>query len=469
MKRMFMLENKGRQPLHDKIYKQIKQQILSGELVPDTKLLSVKNLAFQLSVSRNTVEHAYQQLYAEGYIYSKPRSGYYISFIDPEFLAPPLRHRSASLEKDSEDEKTYSFDFHPACLSPDSFPANLWRKLYIDCLKENGKDLAFYSNQQGDFALRCELQKYLARSRGVSCGPDQIVICSGLQDSLSMIAQILKSNHSIVSVEDPGHFIPKSVFQNHSFTLLPIPLKSDGLDLESLQSTNSTVVYVTPSHQFPLGYVMPVANRLKLIDWAETVGGVIIEDDYDSELRYSGKPIPALQGLRPQGNIIYIGTFSKVLSPALRVSYMVLPYGLIPIYHKLFKDYSTNVSLLDQRALHQLMKQGYWERHLRKMRTFYKKKHDALIQSIHHHFGSQAAIIGQGAGLHVVLELADNFLREEELIARARERGIQILPLSMTYLRHNPDKPKIILGFGKMSSTEIDRGIELLYEAWYLT
>jgi GntR family transcriptional regulator/MocR family aminotransferase len=465
---MFILDNKGRQPLHDKIYNQIKNQILSGQLPPATKLLSIKNLSAELSVSRNTVEYAYQQLYAEGYIHSKPRSGYYVSLIDPEFLPSSFSHIGMTPRKVSEDRIVYSFDFHPACLSSESFPTNLWRKLYIESLQEDSEQLAFYSDQQGDFALRSEIQRYLAHSRGVSCDPEQIVICSGLQDSLSIIAPILKENHSTFAVEDPGHFMPKAVFRNHSFAINPIPVNSEGLDLESLQKTNSTVVYVTPSHQFPLGYVMPVANRLKLIDWAETVGGVIIEDDYDSELRYHGRPIPALQGLHPGANIVYVGTFSKVLSPALRVSYMVLPYRLLTIYRKLFSDYSTNVSLLDQRTLNKFMEKGNWERHLRKMRTIYKRKHDELIQSIHHHFGSKANIIGQGAGLHVVLELVGNSLTEGELINRARDRDVQLLPISGMYFNNTGRDPQIMLGFGRMSSNEIDRGIGLLYQAWNL-
>jgi len=464
---MFILDNKGRQPLHDKIYNQIKNQIVSGELPPATKLLSIKNLATELCVSRNTVEYAYQQLYAEGYTYSKPRSGYYVSLIDSEFRPASRPHVGTFLGKALEDRKLYSFDFHPACLSPDSFPVNLWRKLYINCLQEDSEQLALYSESQGDFALRCEIQRYLVRSRGVSCDPEQIIICSGLQDSLSIIAPLLRENHSNVAVEEPGHFIPRAVFRNHSFALTPIPVNSDGIDLDFLQATNSTVVYVTPSHQFPLGHVMPAANRLQLIDWAERVGGVIIEDDYDSELRYSGKPISALQGLHPRGNIVYVGTFSKVLSPALRISYMVLPDRLLTEYHTLFRDYSSNVSLLDQRTLHKFMQQGYWERHLRKMRTVYKKKHDGLIQSIYHHFGSQATIIGQGAGLHLILELVGNSLTEGELIHRAQERGIRLLPLSTTYSHISGTNSQIMLGFGSMSGSEIDRGIELLYQAWY--
>lgn len=465
---MFVLDNKDRQPLYDKIYNQIKEQILSGELPPKTKLLSIKSLAIELSVSRNTVESAYQQLYAEGYIHSKARSGYYVSLIDSEFLPAFYGDSGTSPRKTVKARQAYSFDFHPASLSTESFPVNLWRKLYMDCLKEESGQLAFYSDQQGDLALRCQLQKYLARSRGVSCAPEQIVICSGLQDSLSIITPILRKNHSVLAMEEPGHFIPKAVFQNNSFSLVPIPVNSDGLNLDYLHNTNSTVVYVTPSHQFPLGHVMPVANRLKLIDWAQNVGGVIIEDDYDSELRYYGNPIAALQGLHPRGNIVYVGTFSKVLSPALRVSYMVLPYELLTIYQELFKDYSTNVSLLDQKTLNKFMEQGHWERHLRRMRTVYRKKHDAIIQSISHHFGSRVNIIGQGAGLHIVVELIDNSLMEGELIKRAQDRGVRLLPISGTYLQNNSKNPQIMLGFGSMSNDEIDRGIELLYQAWYL-
>ena len=468
VKVMFILDNKDREPLHNKIYNRIKHQILSGELPAAAKLLSVKNLAIELSVSRNTVEHAYQQLHAEGYIYSKPRSGYYVSLIDSEYIAATRLDADMAGQQFSEDIPSYSFDFHPACLSPGSFPVNLWRKLYMEGLKEDAKQFTLYSHQQGDYTLRCEIQKYLARSRGVSCDPKQIVICSGLQDSLSVIALLLKENTSRFAMEDPVHFIPKSVFDNHSFALSPIPVNSDGLDIDYLQKTNCTVVYVTPSHQFPLGHVMPVVNRLKLIDWSETVGGVIIEDDYDSELRYSGQPIPALQGLYPQGNIIYIGTFSKVLSPALRVSYMVLPYGLLTTYQKLFSGYSTNVSLLEQRTLHKFMQQGYWERHLRKMRTVYKKKHDALIESINHHFGDQITIIGQGAGLHLVVELVGNSRDEGELIKLAQEKEIQLFPLSKTYFHNDNKKTQMILGFGSMSSHEIQRGVKLLYQAWDL-
>jgi GntR family transcriptional regulator / MocR family aminotransferase len=465
---MFILDSKDRRPLHVKLYHQIKNQILSGKLSPHSKLPSVRHLSAELSVSRNTVEYAYEQLCTEGFIHSKPRSGYYISLLDQEFIPRPCRNPVSLIEPAFEDGKTYSFDFHPAGLSPDSFPSKVWRKLVTDCLQENPGQFALYGNPQGETELRCEIQRYLERFRGVSCDPEQIVVCSGLQDSLSIIAQILRGDHSALAVEDPGHWIPRSIFQNYAFSLSPIPVNSEGINLDDLKNTNSTIVYVTPSHQFPLGYVMPVENRLKLINWTETVGGVIIEDDYDSELRYHGKPIPALQGLHPEGNIIYVGTFAKVLSPALRVSYMVLPYQFFSTYKKLFSKYATTVSLLEQRTLCEFMKQGYWERHLRRMRTIYKRKHDALIQSINRHFSNRVNILGQGAGLHVVLELVDNLLDEKELISRAWEKNVRVFPLSDTYQCNKHYPSRVMLGFGRMNPDELERGIELLSQAWNL-
>lgn len=464
---MYVLDNQPGQPLHVKIYNLIKSEIAAGNLLPHSKLPSIRNLCSELAVSHNTVEYAYQQLFAEGYIYSKPKSGYYVSLLDSEFAQPLPHYLGHHQENVTQKQFVYSYDFHPASLSPESFPISLWRKLLAECLHGNPRQFAVYGSQQGDVALRHEIRSYLARSRGVICETEQIIICSGLQDSLSIIMPILQPNHSLVAVEEPGHFIPRSVFQNHSFAITPVPVHADGLDLRALWSSNCSVVYVTPSHQFPLGHIMPVANRLKLIDWAESVGGVIIEDDYDSELRYQGSPIPALQGLHPEANIIYIGTFSKVLSPALRVSYMVLPKRMLDAYRHLFAETSCNVSLLEQRALYTFMARGYWERHLRKMRAIYKKKHDALIQAVNRHFGVQAAIIGQGAGLHVVLELLNSELSEEELIKRAQVKNIRLFPLSKTYYAHNDRQTLIMLGFGGCSSDEIERGIELLHQTWY--
>jgi GntR family transcriptional regulator/MocR family aminotransferase len=300
----------------------------------------------------------------------------------------------------------------------------------------------------------------------VACAPEQIVICSGLQQSLGIVAQIHNERRPAVALENPGFHLPRSVFQNHGFQTVPIPVGSGGLDVDTLASSNATLVYVTPSHQFPTGCVMPIANRLKLIEWGNSGDRLIIEDDYDSELRYHGKPIPSLQGLHPDGNIVYLGTFSKVLSPALRVSYLVLPYPLLSGYRQLFRDYACSVSLLQQATLARFMEQGHWDRHLRRMRTLYQKKHDAMLRAVETHFGSKALVLGQGAGLHMVLELSGQDLSETELISRARSKGIELFPYSAT-LAEGGSRSRVVLGFGGLKPDVIDRGVELLSQAWY--
>jgi GntR family transcriptional regulator / MocR family aminotransferase len=273
---------------------------------------------------------------------------------------------------------------------------------------------------------------------------------------------MLKGSHSSVAVENPGYHLPRAVFRNNSFDLVPVAVDAHGLNLECLRSSGSTIAYVTPSHQLPMGCVMPIANRLKLIEWAESGGNLIIEDDYDSELRYHGKPIPSLQGLRPQGNIIYLGTFSKILSPALRLSYLVLPRSLLATYRTLFQDYFPTVLLLEQGTMAKFMEQGHWGRHVRRMRIIYKKKHDALLQAIEHHFGSKAIVVGQGAGLHVVLQLSRDNPGETEIIRRAELKGLRLLPFSDFYVTGEPDATRLLLGFGGMAAMETEEGISLL-------
>lgn len=459
---MFILNSNDPLPLYKQLYNQIRERVLSGKLPADSRLPSVRALADELSTSRNTVEGAYQELYAEGYIYTRPRSGYFVSALDqgaaPLSLPPGPRKRRSPPEPSS----GITYDFHPARLDPGSFPAVLWRKCFIDCLRESSRELTRYSDPQGEWRLRCAIQSYLERSRGVVCDPDQIIVSAGLQHSLDIVTHLLKGSHSAVAVEDPGYPLPRTVFRNHSYRICPVPVGPAGLDLDTLKASDSTIAYVTPSHQLPLGYVMPVANRLRLIEWAESGGNLIIEDDYDSELRYHGKPIPSLQGLRPGGNIIYVGTFSKILSPALRISYMVLPGPLLTACHRLFRDYFSTVSLLEQRTLAQFMEQGHWDRHVRRMRTIYGKKHDALIRAVEHHFGPRAVIVGQGAGLHVVLELPGNTLGETEIIERARQEGIRLYPFSTTCVSGAPGPPKLMLGFGGIAAGELDPGIALL-------
>ncbi|MEI7815864.1 MAG: PLP-dependent aminotransferase family protein [Desulfuromonadales bacterium] len=459
---MFILNNSNPVPLYKQLYNQIKEHILSGKLPADTRLPSVRNMATELSASRNTVDGAYQELYAEGYLYSKPRSGYFVSALDQDVAPEVVSVKPGKNDYLPGPPSNFTYDFHPARLDPESFPTELWRKCFVESIRRNGKQLVQYGDTQGDWGLRCSIQSYLERSRGVLCDPDQIVICAGLQQSLEIVSNILKTNHSVVAVENPGYHLPRSVFQSHSYSIVPVPVEPGGINIKHLKASNSTIVYVTPSHQLPLGYVMPVANRLALIEWAESGDKYVIEDDYDSELRYHGKPIPSLQGLRPTGNIIYSGTFSKLLSPALRLSYMVLPYSLLAVYRQIYRDYFPSVSLLEQRTMTAFMEQGHWERHIRRMRMIYKKKHDILLQSVETHFGKRAVVVGQGAGLHVVLMLPETSHSETEILGRAQQKGIRLFPFSDFHVTGKPEATTLLLGFGGMSSSDIERGIAVL-------
>lgn len=459
---MFILNHSDAVPLYKQLYNQIREQILSGKLPADAKLPSVRDLASELSASRNTVDGAYQELCAEGYIYSKLRSGYFVSALDREIAPQALAAKPGKNDYHPGPPSCFAYDFHPARLDPESFPTELWRKCFLDGLRRDREQLVQYGDPQGDWGLRCAIQNYLERSRGVICDPEQIVVCAGLQQSLDIVSNLLQERHAVVAVEDPGYHLPRSVFQSHAYTVVPVPVEAGGIDLHRLKASASTIVYVTPSHQLPLGHVMPVANRLALIDWAESGGRYIIEDDYDSELRYYGKPIPSLQGLRPTGNIIYAGTFSKILSPALRLSYLVLPGSLLAAYRQLYRAYFPTVSLLEQRTMAAFMEQGHWERHIRRMRMIYKKKHDDLLRAVETHFGPRAVLVGQGAGLHVVMMLPDTTLGEAEILDRARQKGVQLYPFSDFHVTGQPEATTLLLGFGGMKGGEIEQGIAIL-------
>lgn len=457
---MFTLNRNDRMPLYRQLFQQIREQILAGTLPAHFKLPSIRDLAEELSTSRNTVEGVFHELCAEGYLYSKARSGYFVASIDQGHAATSQAVRSGQ-DLHPEPAEHYRFDFHPARLDPEAFPAKLWRKCLNDCLRA-AADFSAYSDPQGEWGLRCNIQRYLERSRGVFCQPEQIVIGSGLQQNLMTAALLFKDRHRSVAVENPGYHLPRDVFRNLGFTIDPIAIGPAGLDPQALKSRTSTIVYVTPSHQMPLGHVMPVASRLMLIAWAEAGERLIIEDDYDSELRYVGNPISSLQGLCPQGKIIYLGTFSKIFSPALRLSYMVLPEALLDDYREKFRNYLSPVPLLTQRAMTAFMERGHWAQHLRRARIYYKKKHDRLLQAIERSFADKARVVGSGAGLHIVVELSEGANRKADFLGRAKAAGCRLLPLADFFAGGKKESDKLLLGFGGIPMHDIPSGVELL-------
>lgn len=468
---MIFINNESNNPLYMQIYEQIKEQIITGQIPGGTKLPSIRGLSVTLNVSRNTVESAYMQLSSEGYIESKPGSGFISLKLDSmELLKEGNRHcKSEEPIKtilNEEDVSHYKYNFRDRCLSAQEFPLDIWRKLSNQTLPHiSTKNLTTYNAKWGERDLQIELMKYLKKSRGVSCSPEQIIISSGSEYSLSLLCQLFRRDFDNIAIEDPGYMAARDIFYNNGYNVTPISLEKDGISIEELNNSSAKAVYVTPSHQFPTGSVLPIKKRIQLLEWAKRNGGIIIEDDYDSEFRYNSRPIPSLQSIDSIGSVIYIGTFSKSLSPSVRIGYMVLPKSLLEKYNKLFKYYHVTVSIIQQRILQQFMHLGYWDRHLRKIHTSSIRKHELLIHTIKEYMGKEVIIHGKNSGLHILLEFK-NGLSEKEIVDKAKNNGILVSPVSPFWIREDKyTNNMIMIGFGGMPEGEIVEGIKALKNA----
>ncbi|NGQ97012.1 PLP-dependent aminotransferase family protein [Brevibacillus sp. SYP-B805] len=453
-------------PLYMQLYHHFREEIQANRIAAGTKLPSVRRLSAHLQISKTTVEMAYHQLLAEGYVESRDRSGFYVVEIEGGLSGDQAVPPAAAVSRLPGAEKPVSYDFHMARIDAEHFPFAVWRRLSNQCIRPEAKELLHYGDRQGEYGLRTQIAHYLRQSRGVRCTPEQVVIAAGTQIAILLICQLLGMDGRAVAMEEPGYQDVRAVFAKLGFTMKPIPLEEDGLNIQALRESGARVVYITPSHQDPSGTVMPVAKRMKLLQWADEVGGVILEDDYDSEFRYRGKPIPSLQGLDARGSVIYLGTFSKALLPAIRVSYLVLPQALLERYREQCCHFDQTVSRLHQKTLELFMQSGEWERHIRKMRVIYQKKHAALLQAVKAIFQDNVRVMGQDAGLSVMLEVQSE-KSAEELEKIAEEAGIKVYSTTRKWMnRPQGLVPSFQLGFGGLSVEEIWRGIERLHACW---
>ncbi|MBE4906522.1 PLP-dependent aminotransferase family protein [Bacillus luteolus] len=460
-------------PLYVQIYNYIKNEIVTGKITKNTRLPSIRKLSNFLSVSTTSVENAYLQLVAEGFIESKPKSGYIVLDLpEPVFsldkenmnIRPPLQSYPMF------DATEYPFDFHFSMNDFSYFPFQIWRRLYTEVLQQEHKRLLFYGDLQGEMELRCEIAKYLHQYRGVKCTPEQIVIGANQFQLISLLAIMFKSYTTSMGVENPGYLTLPSVFRNHNYKVIPISLEGDGITIREIYENNLQLVCVSPSHQFPRGMTMPISKRLQLLEWAKEVDGFVIEDDYDGEFRYYGRPIPSLQGLMKNSNVIYLGGFSQILSPAICVNYMVLPEQLVESYHyhknEMIVDQSS--SRLHQKVLQLFMKRGYLEKHIRKMRKIYRTKHDLVVKSVQETFKARGKLIGKDAGFHVLLQLESN-KSEKELVELSKKAGIRIIPASFTWLQPTEKIPnEFLLGFCGIELDKIEEGVRKLHKVWIL-
>ena len=456
------LNTQSKIALYVQLYEYIKKEIKDGTIPAFTKLPAKRKLASYLQVSKNTVEAAYEQLLAEGYIESASRKGYFVCKVEQMI---DVEGSEAKVEEVSFREENYTFDFTQTGVDTNTFPFTTYRKLINDVWQPHNNKLLFLGHPQGELSLREEIANYLYESRGVRCSASQIVLGAGTQILVKLLFQLLKGSN--YAVENPGYHRKMVVFEQGEEKVQMLSLDRDGICMADLENSNANVVFVTPSHQFPYGMIMPITRRTQLLQWAKKAKDrYIIEDDYDSEFRYSGKPIPALQGLDTEGRVIYMGTLSKALLPSLRMSYMVLPKKLIKKYQQQYLFYTQSVSRIDQEVIRRFLNEGYWEKHIHKMRVVYRKKRDRLVFEIEKYFSNRVEVIGEDSGLHILLKV-HNGMREEELIQEAAKHSIKIYPVSTYYKDDTAPENVVLLGFAILSEEEIAKAIQLLHTAWF--
>jgi len=456
------LNPKDKMPLYEQIYQYIKESIISGRIAYREKLPSTRLLAKHLEVSRSTVELAYGQLLSEGYIESEPYRGFFAAQV--EGLYHLVNEKVSHREKEAVKKERYRFDFTPNGVDLKSFPYNAWRKLSKDILMDDKVELFRLGNPQGETGFREAVCKYLYQARGVNCSPEQVIVGAGSDYLLMLLCAVLGREH-VVALENPSYKQAYRLFVSQSYQVLPIEMDGYGMKVSALRDTEADVAYVTPSHQYPTGIVMPMKRRMELLKWAdEKEGRYIIEDDYDSEFRYKGKPIPALQGCDRGGRVIYLGTFSKSIAPAIRMSYMVLPVELTDVYLDKCGFISSTVSVVDQLIVQRFVEDGYYERHLNKTRSLYKGRHDLLIKGLAPLSGV-CRISGEHAGVHLLLTF-NGEVTEDELIKKAKKAGIRVYGLSDYIIGEKKEEPTVLLGYANLSEKEIKDAAEILCSVW---
>ena len=448
-------------PLYEQLYEYIKNEVMNGRLPYQTKLPSKRKLAEFLQISENTVDTAYNQLTAEGYLEVIPRKGYFVMAYDDLEFIPKVQMPNQK----KENKVQLRYHFHPSQIDTSNFPFEVWRKLSRKFISIEQQEILLIGDSKGEYALRKEIANYLYHARGVICSAEQIIIGAGIEILLQQLLVLLEDD-TIYGVEDPGYHLIHRILKTYPKEVYPLAVDEDGLIIEGLEHSDIDVAYVTPSHHFPYGNILPVNRRVKLLNWAAASDKrYIIEDDYDSEFRYSGKSIPSLQSMDQSDKVIYLGSFSKSLMPSIRISYMVLPKHLLHRYETELSFYHSTVSRIDQLILAEFIKQGMFEKHLNRMRKVYRHKLD-LVGNILKVYNNQISIIGGHSGLHVVL-VVNNGMTEKELVERAAAAKLKVYPLSSYMLVKNEDMlPTIVMGFAGIPEEEIEKAIHLLLASW---
>lgn len=479
-----ILDEKSEQPLYRQIYETIRHAILSGEFHAGTQLPATRLLAKQLGVSRMTVINAYEQLFAEGYLEGKIGAGTYIaSHLPEEFLQPPVVRsdnagtniaprklnlsdygRSVAENSNPLQRNHGSTDFMPfqhGLVAIDKFPFDIWSKITQRQLKYATPQLLGYGEPAGLRNLRSAVASHLKSARGVICEYEQIIITNGAQQALDLIGRILLRPHDRVWIENPGYLGARDIFVSTGAQIVPIPINSEGFDLNlAIKTKKARLVYVTPSRQFPLGVTMSLPRRLNLLEWAGNQEAWIVEDDYDSEYRYSGRPLASLQGLDRDSRVIYIGTFSKTIFPALRLGCMVVPPDLIEVFTAARALSDLHPPVIEQSVLAEFISEGHFARHIRRMRTLYEERQQILITQVEKQLSGFMEVSKADAGMHLVGWLPEGVC-DKAISQKAAEQGFRVAPVSNYYL-NKPERNGLLLGYTAFNEKQIRDGVRIL-------
>lgn len=443
----------------------------SGEKLPSTR-----DLAEQLGISRTVVLLAYDQLLAEGFVEGRSGSGTYVSSgVGQRQTAMPDRLVDLRLSRfgtaaakawsmvdfPQRRNRTLPFNFAYGRSDLENFPLEMWRRILLRSARKSPVAAFDYGPAMGNIALREAICAHLRRSRAVACEPLQIIVVNGSQQALDLVARVLIERGDRVAIEDPSYQGTREVLRAGGARLLPVAVDRDGLNPAKLPPS-ARVAFVTPSHQFPTGAILPLPRRLALLEWARRNHTIVVEDDYDGEFRYQGQPLESLQGLDREGRVIYIGTFSRTVFSALRIGYLIAPRRLVPAFAAAKWLSDRHTANLEQQALAEFISSGMYERYLRRVRRRNTARRQALLSSIDKFLGDRVAVTGDGAGAHVVL-WPRNRIREEELVNSAAERGVGVYGISPYFLKR-PSRTGILLGYSRMKETEIREGIRRLGE-----
>ena len=453
----YSLEERGGLPLYEYLYQRIRRDILDGTLAAGERLPSKRALAEHLQISVITVENAYQQLEAEGFLYSRPRKGFFAAPVERLPFSPAAPPAAAP----EPSEPVWRLDLTSGQVDVSRFPVSVWARLTRQVLSEGGEALLTPVHRQGLPALRQAIARDLRERKGMAVAPEQVVVGAGAEYLYLLLAQLLAG--AAFAVEDPGYPKIRQVYQKCGAVCRPVPLDGQGVDLAALAASGAGVLHLSPSHHYPTGLVTPIGRRQALLRWAEERRGVVIEDDYDSELRFTGRPIPTLQSIDDGGRVVYMNTFSQTISPSMRLGFMVLPPRLLERYRRELGFYACTVPALDQHVLARFLDHGHYDQHLSRMRKEYRSRRTCVLAGFRASpFADRISISEQGAGLHFLLRLS-TARSDGELRRRGEALGVRLGFLSECAALPRPEYDHtLVVNYAGLEEERLPRAMELL-------